>query len=433
MTKPRAPIRRFDLHAEDRASSEVARDINRDIVLELLRRRQPIARVELARLSGLQRSTVSLIVEQLLAERWIVEGAAVRTARGRRPTMLSLSTDLVILTVDVRPGIAVCAAVDLNGNILARSSYSIPANPKAGVERIARALQAMQQQFESKTVEGIGVSLPGRVDPETQQLILAPNLRWHHFDIRAALEARFGPQVQLDNSANTSLLSELWFGKLRHVHNVVLVAISEGVGAAVVANGQQLLGKSGLAGEFGHISVDPNGPQCNCGERGCWEMFASSRAALRLHAELAGSDLLGDSKLPLEDFSELIALADAGDSNARQALEQQAVWIGRGLRMITAALSPDLILFAGEVTACWARTGPIVLRELRKRMLSGAPPELIAIDDGEQACLRGSAALVLQRHSTYHRSTGTARAKKTVVPNRKKISIAPSTLPRKTV
>lgn len=412
MTKPRAPIRRFDLHAEARASSEVARDINRDIVLELLRRRQPIARVDLARLSGLQRSTVSLIVEQLIAERWIVEGAAVRTARGRRPTLLSLNADLVILTVDVRPGIAVCAAIDLNGKFLTQRSFSIAAAPKAGVKRIADALHTMLQQFGSKSVEGIGVSLPGRVDPETQQLILAPNLRWHNFDIRAALEARLDLQVQMDNSANASLLSELWFGRMRHAHNAVLVAISEGVGAAVLANGQQVLGKSGLAGEFGHISVDPNGPQCNCGERGCWEMFASSRAALRLHAELVGLD-------PLGSFGDLVALADTGDAAAQEAIEQQAVWIGRGLRMITAALSPDLILFAGEITSCWARTSAIVARELRNRMLTGTPPELIAIDDGEQACLRGAAALVLQRHSSYHRSTGAARAKPKAATKRK--------------
>ena len=160
MREKRSSQRRFDLHTEDPASSELARDINRDIVLELLRRKQPIARVELARLSGLQRSTVSLIVEQLLEERWIVEGATVRTARGRRPTMLSLNADLVILTVDVRPSHAVCAVVDLNGHFLGRQSVPIAADPEVGVLRIAEVLQQFRTNFERKTVEGIGVSLP---------------------------------------------------------------------------------------------------------------------------------------------------------------------------------------------------------------------------------------------------------------------------------
>lgn len=397
--------RRFDLHTEDPASSELARDINRDIVLELLRRKQPIARVDLARLSGLQRSTVSLIVEQLVAERWIVEGATVRTARGRRPTMLSLNADLVILVVDVRPSHAVCAVVDLNGHFLTRQSVPIASNPELGVSRISEVLQQFRSEFARKTFEGIGVSMPGRIHPETQQLLWAPNLRWEGYDIKATLEDRLGLQVQLENAANACMLSELWFGRMGKLRNAVLVTISEGVGAAVLANGQLLLGKDGLAGEFGHIPVDPAGPLCNCGERGCWEMFASTRAVLRMYGELG-------PKRPAGSFGDLLALADQGDELALKALEQQAVWIGRGLRMITAALSPELLLFAGNITACWDRSGPIVQRELVSRMLVGSPPQLVAIGDGEQARLRGAAALVLQRHSEYHRSTTPARGRR---------------------
>lgn len=120
----RPPKRRFDLLQEDRASSILARDINRDIILELLRLRQPIARVELAELSGMQRSTVSLIVEQLIEEKWVVEGAMVRTPRGRPPTMLSLNRDLAILVADVRPSQATLAVVDLNGHFILSGSSS---------------------------------------------------------------------------------------------------------------------------------------------------------------------------------------------------------------------------------------------------------------------------------------------------------------------
>ncbi len=397
--------RRFDLHTEDPASSELARDINRDIILELLRRKQPIARVDLARLSGLQRSTVSLIVEQLVAERWIVEGATVHTARGRRPTMLSLNADLVILTVDLRSSHAICAVVDLNGYFLARESVSVSSDAETGVRRIGEVLEQLCNSFPSKSFEGVGISIPGRVDPESQQLVWAPNLRWQGYDVKAVLEDRLGLQVEMDNAANASLLSELWFGRRQKLRNAVLVTISEGVGAAVLANGQLLTGKGGLAGEFGHIPVDPNGPLCNCGERGCWEMFTSTRAVLRMYGAQHGTP-------PAASFADLLTLADAGNTTALAALEQQAVWIGRGLRMVTAALSPELLLFAGSITACWHRSGPIVQRELENRMLVGAPPELVAIGDGEQSRLRGAAALVLQRHSDYHRSTASVRGRK---------------------
>src|SRR6185437_8529182 len=113
-------IRRIDLAYVELASSENARDINRDIVLELIRSHQPVARADLSRLSGLQPSTVSAIVEQLLSERWITEGAVVRRPRGRRPTLLSLNDELVILVADLRPQQAIVAVVDLNGRFLAR-------------------------------------------------------------------------------------------------------------------------------------------------------------------------------------------------------------------------------------------------------------------------------------------------------------------------
>ena len=402
MSSAREGKRRFDLHTEDPASSELARDINRDIVLELLRRRQPIARVDLARLSGLQRSTVSLIVEQLMQERWIVEGATIRTARGRRPTMLSLNADLVMLVVDIRPNHAVCAVIDLNGHFLTRESVPIAADPELGVARIAEALERMRGGFARKSFEGVGISLPGRVHPETQQLLWAPNLRWHDYDIKTALEEKLGLQVEMDNAANACMLSELWFSRMEKFRNAVLVTISEGVGAAVLANGQLLIGKGGLAGEFGHIPMDPGGPLCNCGEHGCWEMFASTRAVLRVYQEQIGRKYTGT-------FTELMSLADQGDEAALYALEQQAIWIARGLRMITAALSPESILFAGDITACWQRSGPIIQRELVARMLVGSPPPLVPIGDGEMARLRGAAALVLQRDSNYQRSTAPTR------------------------
>jgi len=396
----RPPKRRFDLLQEDRASSILARDINRDIILELLRLRQPIARVELAELSGMQRSTVSLIVEQLIEEKWVVEGAMVRTPRGRPPTMLSLNRDLAILVADVRPSQATLAVIDLNGHFLLREVVRLASDPKIGVARIAEGMLRLRSQHKQGTFEGAGVSLPGRVDPETHQLILAPNLnrKWIDFDIKAALEHELGLQVEMDNAANACLLSELWFGGMQNVRNIVVVTISEGVGTGVLTNGQLITGRRGLAGEFGHIQIDPNGALCSCGKHGCWETFASSRAALRHHAELL-------PKNPAVDVMDLMNRADEGESAALQTIARQAKYIGLGLGMITAALSPDAIVLAGDITACWPRVESAIRAEVEDGMLAGSAPLLLPIGDGETARLRGAAALVLQRHAGYHRST----------------------------
>jgi predicted NBD/HSP70 family sugar kinase len=411
-------IQRIDLAYAELASSEVARDINRDVVLELIRTKQPISRADLSRLSGLQPSTISSIVEQLLNEKWIVEGAAAKRPRGRRPTLLSLNSDMVITVADIRPHQAVIAVVDLNGRFLSREALPLVSDPERGVGNIISGMQRMMASHPDKSFEGIGISLPGRVDPISQRLILAPNLSWSLYDIKAAIEKRIPLQVEMDNAANACLLSELWFGRMDGVRNAVLITISEGVGAAILTNGQLVTGRSGLAGEFGHVPIDPSGPKCGCGRSGCWEVYASSRAAIGYYAELK-------PKGARPTIIELLNMAEDGDTNAIKALSRQAAYLGKGLLVITAALSPDLILLTGGLTSSWERFGPLVEAELAGNMLAGSPPRIAVTSDAELARLRGAAALVLQRHSGYNRSQPTTANGKSIR-NRKDRKIRPS-------
>ena len=390
-------IKRIDLAYVQLASSEDARDINRDIVLEIIRSKQPVARADLARASGLQPSTISAIVEQLIQEKWVAEGAVVRRPRGRRPTLLSLNDQLVILVADVRPQLAIVALIDLNGRFLARELVPLGKQPERAVMKIVACMQAIQSQHRDKSFEGIGISMPGRVDPESQRVILAPNLKWGDFDVKSSVEEAMQLQVELANAANACLLSELWSGRLDGVRDAVLVTVSEGIGAAILASGQILTSRSGLAGEFGHSPIDPRGPVCGCGQRGCWEVFASSNAALRYYGELSREE-------HTLNIHQLLQLAEEGDKHAIASIEKQATCLGRGLRLITAALSPEMILITGDITTAWSKFGPIVQQELESTMLAGAVPRLETSSDGELARLRGAAAVVLQRHSGYNRS-----------------------------
>jgi predicted NBD/HSP70 family sugar kinase len=185
----------------------------------------------------------------------------------------------------------------------------------------------------------------------------------------------------------------------------VLVAVAEGVGTCVLANGQLVVGHNGMAGEFGHVLLDPNGPRCGCGKKGCWEVFSSSGAAIRYYRELK-------PKASVVSFQELLNLAEEGDPAAAQALTRQAMWIGRGLRILIAGISPSTILIAGELTAAWHRFGPVIEKETKDLTLAGNPPLIRPTHEGEIARLRGAAALVFQRgtgHSTQATSI-TARA-----------------------
>ncbi len=411
-TKSSRGIKRIDLAYAELASSESARDVNRDVVLEIVRSQQPVSRADLARASGLQPSTVSAIVAQLIQEKWVKEGSIARRPRGRRPTLLSLNDELVILAADIRPKQAIVALLDLNGRFLAREVVPLVSDPESAIAKIVSCMEAMRANHSNRSFEGIGISMPGRIDPETQRLILAPNLKWGGFDIKSTVEQAMRLQVELLNEAYACLLAELWSGKLDGIRNAVLVTVNEGVGAAILANGQIITSRSGLAGEFGHSPVDPAGPLCGCGQRGCWEVFASSNAALRYHAELC-------PKKPAANIHELLHMTEEEDPDAIAAVTRQAVSLGRGLRLVTAALSPEVILIAGDITTSWARFGPRILAELEGTMLAGHTPQLGITNDGELARLRGAAAFVLQRHS------GTQRSKPKRAPAKKPRPVAP--------
>jgi predicted NBD/HSP70 family sugar kinase len=310
--------------------------------------------------------------------------------RGRRPTLLELNDDLVAIAVDIHPRQATVATVDLKGRLLSRSLVALSSDPVASTRLLTESMQRMRQSLPRKSIEGIGISLPGRIDPDTQHLIFAPNLHWPDFDLKGVIEDAMNLPVKMENAATASLLSELTFRRIDGVRDIVMVAVSEGVGTGIFANGQLISGHRGMAGEFGHVTLDPAGLLCSCGRRGCWETFASCRAAIRYFMELQPQN-------KAITFQELLNLADEGNQHAAQALAEQAVYIGRGLQLIITALSPSLILVAGDIMPAWHRLGPVIEKEATKHLLGGTLPQILPSHEGEIARLRGAAALVFQR------------------------------------
>ena len=374
------------------ASSEVVRDINRRMVLNLIRTRQPISRADLARVSGLQRSTISLIVEQLINENWVIEGPTGRLPRGRRPTFLRLNDERVIIAVDVRPAQTTVALADANGRFTSQEVILTTLDPKTTLDRLAESIHRIMSTCRGKKIEGIGMSLPGRFDYTSDRLVFAPNLAWPAVDIRRPIMNATGLEVTLENAANACVLAAVWFDHMEPSRNLVVITVSEGIGTGILANGQLVRGLNGMAGEFGHVPLEPDGPACGCGGHGCWEVFASNRAALRYYAE-PGTAPAGVT------FLDLLNLADQGDLRATQALEKMAHYLGRGMRMIVAGLSPERIVVVGDLTRSWKRFSPVIEAEVRDQVLpGGSVPRLVAAsEEGGMARLRGTVALVLQK------------------------------------
>lgn len=395
-------MRRIDLSNFQVATSETARDINRRIVLNLIRTHQPISRADLARHSGLQRSTVSVIAEQLIKERWITEGANGHTPRGRRPRFLHLNKERVgIIGINVRPVTTTLALADLDANFLAQDTLSTPADPKQFLAELVPRVKKLMDARPELTYEGIGVSLPGRVDLATKQLVFAPNLGWSDFDLKTPLEKATQLPVELENAANSCALSEICFGRRAEgLRNLVVVTVSEGIGCGLILNHQLVQGSTGTAGEFGHAALVPDGLECSCGNRGCWEMYASNSAAVRYYTQ-AGSASRGRRSAAVENtisFDHLMRLAEQGDGKAVEALEQMAKYLGLGIAPLISGLAPDMIVVVGEVTRAWQKVGPIIKETIRRHSFTRAETQIVPSDPITQPRLRGTIALVLLKH-----------------------------------
>jgi predicted NBD/HSP70 family sugar kinase len=394
-------VRRIDLSNFQVATSETARDINRRIVLNLIRTHQPISRADLARHSGLQRSTVSVIAEQLIRERWITEGANGHTARGRRPTFLHLNKERVgIIGINVRPVTTTLALADLDANFLAQDSLPTPQQPKQFLAELVPRVHKLMNARPELTCEGIGVSLPGRVDVATQKLVFAPNLGWKDFDLKTPLEKATQLPVELENAANSCALSEICFGRRAEgLRNLVIVTVSEGIGCGLILNHQLVQGSTGTAGEFGHAALVQDGLECSCGNRGCWEMYASNSAAIRYYSQAGSSRGRRSTTLDKTiSFEHLLRLAQQGDGKAVDALQQMAKYLGRGIAPLVSGLAPDMIVIVGEVTRAWEKVGPIIKDTVRQHSFTRAETQIVPSDPITQPRLRGTIALVLLKH-----------------------------------
>jgi predicted NBD/HSP70 family sugar kinase len=294
---------------------------------------------------------------------------------------------------------------DLNISFHSEESFATTKDPQEMITVLANRIRRMTETHPGIAFEAIGVSLPGRVDRLTEKLVFAPNLGWRNVDLKAPLESATGLPVFVENAANACALSEVWSGPFAGVKDLVAVTVSEGIGTGIISNGQLVRGPSGAAGEFGHFCLDPDGPACNCGSRGCWELYASNAAAVRAynHGTQAHSKSPNRRRKPqafasVRDFSDLLSLAERGDVTAGKVLERMGHYLGLGLAMLVIGLAPSVITVVGEVTRVWDRIGTIVQEVVRERARTHAATRIAPTDNSLDPRVRGTVALVLQEH-----------------------------------
>jgi predicted NBD/HSP70 family sugar kinase len=194
-----------------------------------------------------------------------------------------------------------------------------------------------------------------------------------------------------------------WFGRQpEHVRHLAAVTVSQGIGVGLLLNGQLVRGgESGMCGEFGHVTLNEEGPPCGCGKRGCWEQYASTAAAVRYYqrepAERKGTRAPASGSA-MVTFGDILRFAEGGDARAIETLDRMAHYLGIGIAALVTGLALQTIVVVGEVTAAWNRVGPIIADEVRKHALPGISTSIVPTDAGTQPRLRGAVTLVVQQH-----------------------------------
>jgi N-acetylglucosamine repressor len=385
------------------ATRTTARDINRRIALNVIREHQPISRADLARHMKLTRGVVSVLVQELIEQELIYEGATGEAARGRKPTFLYVRTqDRLAVAVDVRFSKTHLMLCDLSGRQLGMEIYdtlfSIPAFIKDLAVRIKKMLQSRGAYA---SCEGVGVVVPGMVDHLTGRILNAPALGWRDVDISHKLAAATGLPVHIENSGRACALAQLWLEKAgTSGHSFVYVNVSDGVGTGIVMNGELIRGHDHIAGEFGHMPINLDGPRCMCGANGCWEAYTSNLATL---ARYFGWNLSQFSPKHLKELEaksftilDLIACARTGDAKALSAVRASGQFLGLGLATIVNIINPDSLYLGGEITNAWDLIEGTVRSAMAQRTLTDAAARtpLYISTAQEYPRLRGAAALI---------------------------------------
>jgi predicted NBD/HSP70 family sugar kinase len=386
-------MRRIDLKKANVARSNTIRDINRQIVLNYVRERGPISRAEIAHETALQRSTVSLIVEELRIE-GLIEEVSGESTGGRPPILLSLRTaDAVAIGVDLGTTRTIIATSDLAGRVLEQEQFETdPDAEKTTKEIIDRARKFIRDN--NGTIEGIGVSLPGLVDPEGKELFI-PGFNWRDLPLAKEISAATGLPVTMDNDANAAAQAELWFGRpeIREVRDFILVLVEGGVGTGIVFDGQVYRGENGAAGEFGHMTIGRDAPvACASGSRECWEAFASERSALARYKTLSG----GRNGAATTNFGKLIDLALIGEGPARTALKETGYYLGIGIANLIRGLAPQAVIVGGPIVRAWPVISTDIKTTVEATICRGLPTtRIIASTLGPEPTLMGALSLVL--------------------------------------
>lgn len=344
---------------------QLIKKMNKSIVLDTIRQRQPLSRADISAGIGLNKATVSSLVSELIDSRLVTEIGPGESSGGRKPTLLLFNKQAgFAIGVDIRVSDLLAVLVDLEGNVIREKSVPLTDfTPENVVDQIGKTIRLLSRRLPDSPygIVGIGIGVPGLVD-ETSRVVSAPNLGWDNVDLAGALAEEFGGNLHIDNEANAGAIGEKLYGAGRDSQNLIYLSIGVGIGSGIIVGGALYRGTSNFSGEVGHMTVAEDGPLCRCGNRGCWETLASEKALLDRAAGIWQDHTPG--------LEQILDAGKRGDKQALDLLNEIGSQLGVGLANLVNILNPELIVIGNRLSLAGELFEEAMLQTIKNRSLS---------------------------------------------------------------
>lgn len=338
------------------ADQNLVKKMNRRRLLQEVIHHSPISRASLSKTTGLNKSTVSAQIQGLVDEKFIFEIGQGQSSGGRRPVMLMFNKQAgYAIGVDIGVDDLTVLLTDLDGSIVSEHYFEL--EQSSVNETMALLLKTIEQVISTMPgspygLIGIGICVPGLVN-RSEQIVLTPNTHWNGVDVKKQVEDAFNVPVTIENEANAGAYGEHIYGAAKAFDDFMYVSISTGIGVGLVLNNELYRGVHGFSGEMGHMTIDFNGPKCNCGNRGCWELYASEKAFRQ--------------SLPADwDEKELNKRFQQNDVVLFRSLENFGHHLGIGLVNIANTFDPEAIILRNPLI----ESNPFVLNAVKNTLSS---------------------------------------------------------------
>jgi N-acetylglucosamine repressor len=387
----------------EKATRQHTKDHNSQLVLRTIYDSNEISRAELARLTRLTRTTISDVVTQLIERGLVEEVGHGRSSGGRMPILLSVIDDSRhLIGINLLDGELSGATINLRGAIQQRASRALQCRDADSVLAVAYDLIDELVGRATRPLLGIGISTPGLMDSSAEVVRRAVNFGWQDLHLKALIQARYRLPVYMGNLAHMAALAEYTCGGGQKRKNLVVIHISQGIGAGIILHGELFHGDSYGAGEIGHAVVVEDGRLCNCGNYGCLETVADSRAIVRRVQELACAATAsqphqGAVDLAAINFEQAVQAFHAGDPTVGLVIEEVGRYLGIAAAQLVSILNIERIVITGPVARFGQPLRDVIGRELLKRSLPtlAQTTEIVVVEEQPDTILLGISALLL--------------------------------------